>query len=282
VKQIEKFVHSIYRNIDGDKEEISDLKEEMYLHLIESVKTLQSQGKTEDEAVRIAIEQFGGRRLIMKELSHFFSTQKQLAHVVLAISLISFIVGIILLGNAVLEIREFRGDRLEFTSEILNIIDETNNLTETKEDNIENIFERYQDHINKLAVFKVDEDLSSWVSNNPGTQNAPVNVYPISYEKANIVINKDGILTNKDDITTSKYDLGTVARSKGDWIVQYEYKDSYRSTIERNNSLLLGSSYLVVYPLTTIFFVSGLVLLVTYFVLKKNSSLLNKILYTHK
>ena len=59
MKKIEEFVNSIYRNVDGNKDEINELKQEMRMHLLESVHDLKQEGKSEEQAIRIAIENFG-------------------------------------------------------------------------------------------------------------------------------------------------------------------------------------------------------------------------------
>ena len=79
MKKIEEFVNSIYRNVDGNKEEINELKQEgMRTHLLESVHDLKQEGKSEEEAIRIAIENFGEKKQITKGLYEFFNAQKRI------------------------------------------------------------------------------------------------------------------------------------------------------------------------------------------------------------
>lgn len=59
MKRIEAFVDSMYLNVDGDKQEIEELKAEMKNHLFESVQELKEGGKTEQQAITIAIQRFG-------------------------------------------------------------------------------------------------------------------------------------------------------------------------------------------------------------------------------
>ena len=77
MKQIDKYVNSIYKDVAGDKQEIEDLRQEMRSHLLEAVEELKVKGKTEEEAIRIAIENFGGKKQIVKGLSEFFKVQKK-------------------------------------------------------------------------------------------------------------------------------------------------------------------------------------------------------------
>src|SRR5687768_7706663 len=103
MKKIEEYVNSIYRNVDGNKEEINELKQEMHSHLLEAVHDLKQKGKSEEEAIQIAIENFGGKKQIVKGLSEFFNVQKRFARYVLLFSLISFIIGAFFLTTTILE-----------------------------------------------------------------------------------------------------------------------------------------------------------------------------------
>lgn len=59
MKQIDKYVNSVYQNASGDKKAIEELKLEMKNHLLEAVSELKESGRTEQEAINIAIERFG-------------------------------------------------------------------------------------------------------------------------------------------------------------------------------------------------------------------------------
>ena len=78
MKQINNFVDSVYNHVHGNKKEIQELKEEMKSHLIDSVHELQKQGKSETEAIDIAIKRFGGKMSYNKPYSRFFINKKHL------------------------------------------------------------------------------------------------------------------------------------------------------------------------------------------------------------
>jgi cytochrome c-type biogenesis protein CcmH/NrfF len=59
MKQIEAFVDSVYQNVGGNEKEIQELKAEMKNHLLEAVDELKKEGKSEQEAIDIAIDRFG-------------------------------------------------------------------------------------------------------------------------------------------------------------------------------------------------------------------------------
>ena len=62
MKQIEDFVDSVYHGVGGNEKEIQELKAEMKGHLLEAVHELKKEGKSEQEAINIAIERFGGEK----------------------------------------------------------------------------------------------------------------------------------------------------------------------------------------------------------------------------
>ena len=114
MKQIDKYVNSIYKDVAGDKQEIEDLRQEMRSHLLEAVEELKVKGKTEEEAIRIAIENFGGKKQIVKGLSEFFKVQKKFSNFIFSFALIFFIFGIITLVTSWLEAEHFykKGEQL--------------------------------------------------------------------------------------------------------------------------------------------------------------------------
>ena len=67
MKEIDVFIDSVYQNVGGNKKEIQDLKAEMKSHLIEAVHELKAEGKTEQEAIEIAINRFGGEKVIWRK-----------------------------------------------------------------------------------------------------------------------------------------------------------------------------------------------------------------------
>jgi hypothetical protein len=91
MKQIEAFVDSIYQQVGGNKKEIEELKAEMKNHLIEAVHDLKTEGKSEQEAIEIAINRFGGEHELRSIVGQLFKAQKSFAQRTLTIA-ISFLV----------------------------------------------------------------------------------------------------------------------------------------------------------------------------------------------
>lgn len=94
MKQIDIFVDSVYQHVGGNKKEIQELKEEMKSHLIESIEELVLEGKTEKEAIDLAIERFGGEHEMKSIITQLFQAQKTFAKWILYLAIISLIASI--------------------------------------------------------------------------------------------------------------------------------------------------------------------------------------------
>ncbi|GFZ31800.1 hypothetical protein CSC2_23260 [Clostridium zeae] len=77
MKEIDKYIESIYKNADYNSDEVEDMKSEMKFHLIETVEELKKEGKSEEESIRIAIRRFGEIPQIKSELSSVIPITKK-------------------------------------------------------------------------------------------------------------------------------------------------------------------------------------------------------------
>ncbi|WP_338553045.1 permease prefix domain 1-containing protein [Paenibacillus sp. KS-LC4] len=68
MKQIDAFIDELYQNV-RDTAQVRELKEEMRVHLLESIDELQSQGLSLEESIRTAFEKFGDVNKLKKELT---------------------------------------------------------------------------------------------------------------------------------------------------------------------------------------------------------------------
>lgn len=76
MKKVEDYVNNLYTGVDPKDPEIKELKEEMKVHLIESVKELQREGYSEEEAMELAIERFGGEKISRPVVEKMLLAQK--------------------------------------------------------------------------------------------------------------------------------------------------------------------------------------------------------------
>lgn len=91
MRRIENYINSVYKNVQGNENEIEDLKQEMRIHLLETLEELKNEGKTEEESIEIAISRFGEREQLEDELSKVFKVQRKFTKMLLIISIISLI-----------------------------------------------------------------------------------------------------------------------------------------------------------------------------------------------
>lgn len=270
MKKIDIFVDSIYRNVDGNNNEIQELKQEMKSHLHEKVYELKSKGMTEEQAINLALETFGDKKQLLNGLAEFFNIHRIFARNVLIIAILSLILGAFFFFKTTFEICEFKKEKERVMESVLNVLENSDELNGNKKDEIYKIYKDNQNHINKLAIFSTKEDpsLQKWVKDNEFIKYKIYTIYPISYKKARVVFNSNGLVGNEVNLETSKYDLGTVATTTDNWIVQFEYNNSYQRVIEANNSFVLGN-YLDIFQLPIIFLVITVVLLLIWGWLKK-------------
>jgi heme/copper-type cytochrome/quinol oxidase subunit 4 len=97
MNDIEAFVDSIYKDAGGNKNEIKELKTEIKSHLLEAVHDLMSEGRSQQEAIDIAIERFGGEKE-MRAIGQMFKSQKVFATRVLYIAFAILIVCLVMSG----------------------------------------------------------------------------------------------------------------------------------------------------------------------------------------
>lgn len=98
MKQIDEFVDSVYQGVEGNQNEIQELKAEMKSHLLETVQELKADGKSEDEAIEVAIERFGGEQEIRSVIGQLFITQKLFAKRVLYTAVTFLVLSLITWG----------------------------------------------------------------------------------------------------------------------------------------------------------------------------------------
>lgn len=59
MKEIDEYLNVLYKRLNISDKETAELKTEMQTHLMDSVRELKEEGKTDQESVKIAIERFG-------------------------------------------------------------------------------------------------------------------------------------------------------------------------------------------------------------------------------
>lgn len=156
MKQIEAFVDSVYQNVGGNKREIQELKAEMKSHLLEAVHELKNEGKSEHEAIQIAIERFGKESELRSVISELFKTQKVFGKAVLYIGLTILLLSSVLFGYF-LNIGNHRtSEQSEIAYEIGDMVEFDPEISVATEEKIEMLLHDAS-YIKKMNVF-LNED----------------------------------------------------------------------------------------------------------------------------
>ncbi|MQR95882.1 permease prefix domain 1-containing protein [Fictibacillus phosphorivorans] len=245
MKQIDKYIQSIYKDVVGSRNEVEELKREMRAHLIEAVEELKAEGKTEAEAIRIAINNFGGENQMVKGLSEFFTVQKKFTNYILSLSVLFLVLSAIFFITSYTKANNYKEevDQLKVVEEekeiimndVFDVLDTSNEVGDKERYDLLDVFNKYDDKLNLVAVFAA-KDVESWLQdkNNAAAKDGPDTYFPIDYTMATIVIGNDKVIENTDKIVASDYDKGTEIMANDDWVVQYEYKTSYEKTVEKH------------------------------------------------
>lgn len=86
--RVEKYINSIYNNVNESTIEVQELKQEMRSHLIETINELKKEGLSEDESINIAIDRFGDEYQIREQLSHVLKFQRFISKNILKAALV--------------------------------------------------------------------------------------------------------------------------------------------------------------------------------------------------
>jgi len=90
--KIDKYIENIYKDFDKGDEEVKTLKEEMKAHLYDKVEELKSQGHSEEESIKIALESFGEENKVSNELENIINKQNKLFKVLRIVAVVLFII----------------------------------------------------------------------------------------------------------------------------------------------------------------------------------------------
>jgi flagellar basal body-associated protein FliL len=172
-----------------------------------------------------------------------------------------------------------------------NILEDTFAVLETQQEPdetaLQTVFQKYNGELQYLAVFSID-DVEDFTLLREGQtepypidykrlQVGPTTIYPINYAHAALVVGKNGEIT--ESIIPNDYDIGTVAMADDQWIVQYEYQESYLETIEKAHQIkYYGPSTWTVFQLPIVLFIVTVFIFGNWLIQKRNSKPVENIL----
>lgn len=156
MNQIEVFVDSVYKNAGGNKKEIQELKTEIKGHLLETVHELMTEGKSQQEAIDIAIERFGGEKEMRAIVSQLFKAQKIFAKRVLYIAFASLIISLVASGLVWTVEKGNRNENSVVSSSIYDLLGNKAVISEEMENKIKALV-LDTDQITNVQVFKTSD-----------------------------------------------------------------------------------------------------------------------------
>lgn len=154
MKQIETFVDSVYQNVGGNKKEIQELKAEMKGHLLEAVHELKSEGKSEEEAINIAIERFGNEKEMRSVVGQLFKAQKTFAKWVLYLAVTILVFSSTVFGFIWAAEEQNSHENSIVATNIFDVLEGKDAISEDMEEEIKDLVQE-TDQISKVKIFNV-------------------------------------------------------------------------------------------------------------------------------
>ena len=172
-----------------------------------------------------------------QKIAHFFNAQKSFTKF---LSISFWVVLIITVGfsinslNVLSELNDEREKAQVIEQQKQDIMEKTFAVLSAQanidEVALQDVFQEYSGQLEHLAVFSTEN-----IDDVTHLQEGPTYTFPIDYSQAILVIGENGKIT--ETIIPNDYDIGTVAMANGQWIVQYEYQESYLETIENAHQI---------------------------------------------
>ncbi|MFB5281868.1 permease prefix domain 1-containing protein [Peribacillus sp. Hz7] len=170
MKQIDEFVNSIYAHISGN--EAKELKQEMRSHLVEAVEELKVEGKSEKEAISIAISRFGDEKQITRGLLTMFQSQSKFAKWLLRSAIIFLLVGLVVSVSLFMKDNTYK-ETSDLMSHLVETFDTKGEFTSEDKQALQDMIERnskWFDNISYFAVIKNSEADGNKISEKLFTQ----------------------------------------------------------------------------------------------------------------
>ncbi|MCM3743210.1 permease prefix domain 1-containing protein [Sporosarcina luteola] len=192
MKQIDQFVNSIYAHLNG--EEAKELKREMRSHLLETVEELKAEGKSEREAVSIALERFGDEKQITRGLFTIFRSQKKFAKGLLRLAVIFLLIGLVVSLSLFMRDKKY-GETHDMMTNVAQAYQTKDDFT--SED--------------KLALEDMVVRNSKWVDN--------ISYFALSNDSEKVFIHGQENAGESDMMR-----VGYIGDTGNDWRVEWQYK----------------------------------------------------------
>jgi cytochrome c-type biogenesis protein CcmH/NrfF len=154
MKQVDAYVDSVYHQVGGHNKEIEELKTEMKSHLLEAVYDLKLEGKTEQEAIEIAIERFGGEKEMRVIVGQLFQAQKLFAKWVLYTSVIFFLLTFIIFFSFSLNHQLNMNERNSIHTKISKLLGDSDVVSHEVQEEIKTLVKE-SGQISKVQIYNI-------------------------------------------------------------------------------------------------------------------------------
>ena len=194
MKQIDKYVNSVYKHVGGNKEEIEALKYEMKNHLLQLIEELKSEGNSEEESISIAINRFGEENQIENELIGIFKFVNKKAKKTLIIAVAFLLIAIISGSVSIIGTDIYWKQIATRNNEIVTI------MSSYRKDNIDSINKDISTVFNKSKKKLIYVALASPLNENFKLENIEY-IYPTDFQGEAV---EEGIGAMSKQLTTEK------------------------------------------------------------------------------
>lgn len=178
-RKIDEYVDQVYRHAKGNEQEIQELKLEMKNHLLETVQELQAEGKTEDQAVRIAKERFGEVTELRNLVNQLFERQKNFGKWILSIGtgllLVTVIAAVFILING----NNQTAEQADIAYSISGIAGDSTELADADEQEIESLLDQAT-YIQKTQIY-TDSSSADPFYTSSNDASFPANLFSAKY-----------------------------------------------------------------------------------------------------
>ena len=158
MQRVDEFVNSMYKGFDINDHDVQELKNEMKTHLLDTVKDLETQGISEDESIKIAVERFGDKKQLNTGLLEFFSYQKRFAKNLLRICLSCLVIGSVSWISLFIMESNYHTTASTTTSSIINgistLLAHEDQISIENENKINSLVQKYP-KVHNVAIFTV-------------------------------------------------------------------------------------------------------------------------------
>lgn len=207
MKRIDSYVNAVYQNVGGNKNEIQELKEEMTIHLIETVNELKQEGKSEEEAIDIAILRFGDEKFISNGLIELFKYQKKFTTNLFRFALVWIIIAVFSFFSVLYLQEAYQSSLNNMTQGILNTVNNKETISSNEIEIIENHISKFENKYDTLSYLGVFYD---------DVQNGDIHI-PSEAQY---------VYSENETINTEMINFGI---GMNNWFVEAQFEDQHRN-----------------------------------------------------